>query len=323
MIDTSKVVLKTHRAILCSFKEDDLYDLYAYASEDGVGEMAGWPHHRTLEDSRFFLRHYIEDHNTFAIKIDGHVFGSISIGDIQFKLKDEDKDKSHVEVGYVLAKDLWGKGIMTEVLYEVIKWLFTSRHIDLIFSGNFKRNTRSKRVQEKCGLKHYLYQSYKTKIGTYEDEEIMCIRKEDIIYITDGLSLIPYYEAYDTTLKWYEDKDLVKNIDNRDGIYTLDLLKKMYDYLDNNGFLFYIHYDNKIIGDITLLDNGEIAIAISRPYQDKHIGRSCVKALIAKARTLGYSEVKMRIYPFNIQSQKMALACGFKRVDDERYVLNI
>ena len=40
-IDISKVILRTDRLILRPWRETDLEDFYAYASVDGVGQMAG------------------------------------------------------------------------------------------------------------------------------------------------------------------------------------------------------------------------------------------------------------------------------------------
>ena len=322
-IDVSKTILKTSRIRLRPFQEDDLLDLYRYACDGRVTEMAGWPPHKTLDDSLFCLHHYIEDRNTFALEIDGHVFGSISIGKCQFPLKDEDVDKKCVEVGYVLAKELWGHGLMPEALSEVIRWLFCNAGCDIVFSGHFKDNPRSKRVQEKCGFRHYLYQEYKTKLKTVESEEIMFIKRDDVIYIDHDLSLVPYFDDYKETLKWYQDLNIVRQVDNDDKPYTLSKLERMYDYLDRNGDLYYIRYQDRIVGDITLLKDGEIAIVINGPYQNRHIGRRCLRGLIAKAKKKGFKKLKLTIYPFNIQSQKMARALGFERVDEKTYYLSV
>ena len=40
-IDISNVTIRTDRLLLRSWKETDLKDFYAYASVEGVGEMAG------------------------------------------------------------------------------------------------------------------------------------------------------------------------------------------------------------------------------------------------------------------------------------------
>jgi len=60
-IDDSKMNLETSRLLLRPFCESDLADLYAYASVPGVGEMAGWPHHESIEASEGILRSFIND----------------------------------------------------------------------------------------------------------------------------------------------------------------------------------------------------------------------------------------------------------------------
>ena len=48
-IDISNVTLHTDRMILRPWRQTDLDDLYAYASVDGVGQMAGWKPHESKE----------------------------------------------------------------------------------------------------------------------------------------------------------------------------------------------------------------------------------------------------------------------------------
>ena len=42
-------VIETERLILRPFREEDLGDFYEYASVEGVGEMAGWKHHESID----------------------------------------------------------------------------------------------------------------------------------------------------------------------------------------------------------------------------------------------------------------------------------
>ena len=58
--------------------------------------------------------------------------------------------------------------------------------------------------------------------------------------IDEEIELVPYYPNYATTLTWYQDLDLCKQVDNRDTAYDLPLLKRMYDYLNTHGDLYYI-----------------------------------------------------------------------------------
>ena len=43
------IVIQTDRLILRPFKQEDLKDFFEYASVEGVGEMAGWRHHESIE----------------------------------------------------------------------------------------------------------------------------------------------------------------------------------------------------------------------------------------------------------------------------------
>ncbi len=141
--------------------------------------------------------------------------------------------------------------------------------------------------------------------------------------IDDKLALVPYYPNYETALKWYQDPQLCKQVDNIDFVYSLDRLKRMYEYLSAHGDCFYIEYDGVLVGDITLKDDGEISIVICREYQNKHIGRKCVENIIELAKEKGMSEVKAEIYSFNEQSRKMFSAIGLKQGEDDFYYFGL
>ncbi len=78
-IDISNVVLRTERLILRPWRESDLDDFFEYASVDGVGEMAGWSHHKTKEETQAILTAFISGKKTFAIECGGKVIGSLGI----------------------------------------------------------------------------------------------------------------------------------------------------------------------------------------------------------------------------------------------------
>ena len=141
--------------------------------------------------------------------------------------------------------------------------------------------------------------------------------------IDDKLVLIPYYPNYSTALKWCQDPQLCKQVDNIDYVYSLDRLKKMYEYLSAHGDCFYIEYDGVLAGDITLRENREICIVICKEYQNKHIGRKCVKNIIELAKEKGMEQVKAEIYSFNEQSKKMFLSLGFEHLEADWYIYDI
>ena len=63
----NEMQIETERLLLRSFRKSDLEDLYEYAKVLGVGEMAGWKHHESIEESKLILNRFIENDKTFAI----------------------------------------------------------------------------------------------------------------------------------------------------------------------------------------------------------------------------------------------------------------
>ena len=143
------------------------------------------------------------------------------------------------------------------------------------------------------------------------------------ISVEGNIRLVPYYPAYDTALAWYQDAQLCKQVDNRDSVYDLPLLKRMYHYLDTHGELFYIEYRGVLCGDVSLRTTGELAIVICKEYQNKHIGRKVIEKMLEMARERGLAECFAHIYSFNTQSQKMFESIGFVPQDEERYIYKL
>lgn len=142
--------------------------------------------------------------------------------------------------------------------------------------------------------------------------------------VIDGtLRLLPYFPCYEMTLGWYQDPELCWQVDNIDHVYTPELLKDMYTFLNDNGDCYYIEYRGVLVGDVTLRNNGEICIVICREYQNRHIGRKCVAEMLRLAKEKGFGLVKANIYSFNAQSRHMFLSAGFVRTDEEWYAYRL
>jgi len=88
---------------------------------------------------------------------DGALIGGCGFDDLQV-------GKSHRgEVGYWLAKPLWGRGIMTAVVQRICRYAFEEFGLLKITAHLFPQNAASARVLEKCGFeqegflrKHFL-----------------------------------------------------------------------------------------------------------------------------------------------------------------------
>ena len=154
-IDISDVVIKTQRLTLRPFKADDLEDFFEYAKVDGVGEMAGWNHHKTIEESKVILDIFLTEKKTFAIEHNGKDNGSVGIENYNEEAHTELAQNMGREIGFVLSKDYWGQGLMPEAVNGVIDYLFNQVKLDFIICCHSTHNIQSKRVQEKCGFKVY------------------------------------------------------------------------------------------------------------------------------------------------------------------------
>ena len=170
-VDITDLTIETERLILRPWTLDDVDDLFEYASNPDVGPRAGWSPHKDKEESLQRVQHFIEGKKTFALvyKENNKVIGSLGLE----KYGSEDKLTEFFglqgrEIGYVLSKDYWGKGLMPEAVTAVIHYCFNILNFDFLLCGHFDRNARSQRVQEKVGFKPYRKLNFETPLGVVE-----------------------------------------------------------------------------------------------------------------------------------------------------------
>ena len=178
-VDISNVVLKTDRLVLREWKESDLEDFFEYCSVDGVGQMAGWSPHENIEKSKEILDLFIKEKKTFCIEFEGKAIGSVGIEMYNENEFPEYANLKGREIGFVLSKTYWGKGIMPEAVKAVIKYCFEDLGCDFLMCGHFVWNTQSKRVQQKCGFHYLKTVDYVTRMGTHEQTD------ENVLFLSD------------------------------------------------------------------------------------------------------------------------------------------
>lgn len=168
-IDISGIRIETERLILRPWSQDDLEDFYTYAGEPGVGEMAGWTHHESREETQRILDSFIRHKKTFALELkeSGQVIGSLGIEELNPDEFDIPEWKGR-ELGYVLGKNWWGMGLMPEAVRAVAECCFDRLGCDFLTCAHFLPNARSRRVIEKCGFRYVKEFSYTTSRGTKE-----------------------------------------------------------------------------------------------------------------------------------------------------------
>jgi len=74
------------------------------------------------------------------------------IGDIS--MVDMDEAVNACEVGYILSKDYWGQGLMTEALKAVLIYLLQDARFNRVTARFVRANPASGRVMAKAGMSY-------------------------------------------------------------------------------------------------------------------------------------------------------------------------
>jgi len=167
IVNVENNAVETDRLILRSLTMEDLADFFAFSSYREVDEMAGFAHHKSLDESKEILQKFIEDKNVFALyhKNDKKVIGSLTLHGSWANWDEEYKHLRISEIGSVISKDYWGQGVVPEAIEAVVSYGFDTLGLDAFAACHFVGNNQSKRVIEKCGFTYI-------KMGVYHSESL-------------------------------------------------------------------------------------------------------------------------------------------------------
>lgn len=147
-------VMKTERLILRRWEESDAESLYEYAKDPDVGPIAGWPPHKSIEESLGIIKAVFCSEEAYAVCLKKD---NKAIGAIELKLNghtDMTERDDECELGYWIGKPFWGRGLIPEAAEEIIRHGFEDLGMRAIWCGYYDGNEKSKRVQEKLGFKY-------------------------------------------------------------------------------------------------------------------------------------------------------------------------
>ena len=118
--------------------QDNLRDglPYPYSEKDGIDFISSMI--SANEDETF----------AFAITLDDKVIGSIGV------FRQQNIHRQTAEMGYYIAEEYWGKGIMTDAVKQICEYVFMNSDILRIYAEPFAYNTGSCRVLEKAGFQY-------------------------------------------------------------------------------------------------------------------------------------------------------------------------
>lgn len=145
--------LETERLLLRKMRLDDAGDLFEYASDPEVARYTTWEAHKTIDDSRTALSHWMELYNTGQVapwgmehKRDGKLIGTC--GFVHWNPR-----HARAEVAYALSRQYWGKGYTAEAVRAVIAFGYHTMGLNRIEARCDVPNVASARVMEKAGMK--------------------------------------------------------------------------------------------------------------------------------------------------------------------------
>ncbi len=118
--------------------QDNLRDglSYPYTEQDGLDYISAM---LSADENETFA---------FAITVDGKAVGSIGV------FRQENIHRQTAELGYYIAEEYWGKGIMTEAVRQICEYVFEKSDIIRIYAEPFAYNIASCRVLEKVGFQY-------------------------------------------------------------------------------------------------------------------------------------------------------------------------
>lgn len=136
---------------------------YPYTEQDGVDYISAML--SADKDETF----------AFAVTVDGKVAGSIGV------FRQENIHRQTGELGYYIAEEYWGKGMMSEAVKQICEYVFSNSDIIRIYAEPFAYNTASCRVLEKAGFQYEgTLRDNAVKNGNVVDMKMFSLLKKEI-----------------------------------------------------------------------------------------------------------------------------------------------
>lgn len=142
------MILETKRLLLRPWTEADAPELYKLASDERVGPAAGWPVHKSVEESCGIIRDELSADGTFAVvpKDLGLPAGCAGLFRNDFCAEDE------LELGYWIGVPFWGRGYAPEASLRLLEHAF-SGGCRRVWCLHYEGNDKSRSVAGKCGFR--------------------------------------------------------------------------------------------------------------------------------------------------------------------------
>ena len=153
-IFTKIPTLETDRLTMRKILPCDCADMYDYSRRPETSKFLLWSPHTNLRYTKKY-RSYVQtaDRNEnfydFALvdKESGRMIGTCGFTGF-------DLQNNSAEIGYVLHPEFWGKGLAKEAVMRLMTFGFAELRLHRLSAKIMTGNAASKRVAEKCGMRH-------------------------------------------------------------------------------------------------------------------------------------------------------------------------
>ena len=173
-------VLETEDLVLRKPLRRDAKDIFRYASDEQVARYVLWEPHRSLAETRGFIRELrsriragCPSSWAVVLRETGTVIGTI--GFVWYSAENHS-----AELGYSFAREYWNRGFATQALKAVIDVSFRSLPLNRLEAQHDVRNPASGRVMQKSGLRQEgILRGRILNKGEYVDVALWSILRSD------------------------------------------------------------------------------------------------------------------------------------------------
>ncbi|MFN6382511.1 MAG: GNAT family N-acetyltransferase [Pseudanabaena sp.] len=146
------LTLQTPRLILRKLTIADAEDIFAYASDPQVANYTLWEAHQSIDDTYAYLNNIVFELYRSGKGMDWGIIDKESNKLIGTCGLHTTPTHRRAELGYALARDYWGKGLMTEATKAAIAFGFHVMQLQRIQAICDVNNVSSARVLEKAEM---------------------------------------------------------------------------------------------------------------------------------------------------------------------------
>ncbi|MDX8362733.1 GNAT family N-acetyltransferase [Cytobacillus sp. IB215316] len=165
--------LETKNLYLKLLTLDDAAEVYKHFRDENITRYMDIEPCKDLKEAKEIIQFHIDDSGCrWGIYTKSN---NEFVGTCGFHYLRQSHNILIAEIGFDLSSDYWGKGIMFEVLQEIIKYGFEYMKLDVIDATVEQQNERSQRLMNKLGF---------IKVPKLQDNLIYFYLNKEDIFIT-------------------------------------------------------------------------------------------------------------------------------------------